>query len=91
MTWVFRDHEMTNVIQLDSATSAKLRAANGPAELVDESGQPIGRYSPLTPAEPLCPWDPDFTVEDAERIYAENDGMTFEQFLKEWNAQTCIK
>lgn len=70
-------------IKLDQATIEKLRSSTGPVDFVDEHGQFIGRYRQITPNEPLCPWEADFTVHDAERVFRENDGTTIEEFWKE--------
>jgi hypothetical protein len=70
-------------LQLATVTPEVLRSLREPTDIVDSGGQVVGRYSPRQPAEPLCPWDPDFTVEDAERIYQEGDGTTIEEFWRE--------
>ena len=44
-----------------------LAQATGPVDLLDRSGNKVGRYIPEASAEPLIPWDPSITREELDR------------------------
>ena len=52
------------VLIADAALRARLAGLTGPADIVDEDGRKLGRFTP----EPFCPWDPTLTPEEADRI-----------------------
>jgi hypothetical protein len=58
--------------------AAALDRATGPVALKTQSGRTLGRYTP----EPLCPWDPTLTPEEAERIANEPGGCTLAEIWK---------
>jgi hypothetical protein len=71
------------VIQLDSVATAKLRASSGPVEFIDDKGELIGQFQRIAADQPLVPWDPNYTLEDARRDDAEGGGSSIEEFWKE--------
>jgi len=55
----------------------------GRSKTVELRDEPTGaRMATLTP-EPLCPWDPALTHEEAQRRIAEPGGMTLAEFRKQ--------
>jgi hypothetical protein len=63
----------------DASLPARLAVLTEPAEIVDEKGRTLGRYIP----EPLCPWDPTLTLEEADRIANEPEEFTLDEILRE--------
>ncbi len=55
-----------------------------PLEFRDDSGELVGRLTPVqapVPKEPLVPWDPTITQQDLDRI-AQEPGFTFDEVKK---------
>jgi hypothetical protein len=68
----------------DATLPSKLATLTEPAEIVDVDGRKLGRFLPEPAAqEPLCPWDPTLTVEEADRIADEPSGTTLAEFWKQ--------
>jgi len=71
-------------LQLEAVTGEKLRTLKEVTDIVDSDGEVVGQYRPVVWDEnALCPWDPTFTVEDADRIFNEGGGMTIEEFWRQ--------
>ncbi|MFO0822001.1 MAG: hypothetical protein U0792_02600 [Gemmataceae bacterium] len=47
----------------------------------DAGGRRLGTLTPET-AEPLCPWEPSLTIEEARKRIQEPGGMTLTEFRK---------
>ena len=63
---------------------AEFIARHVPVEFRDDTGEVVGRFTPVQPVlppEPLVPWDPTITQEDLDRIAAE-PGVTFDEVKK---------
>jgi hypothetical protein len=62
----------------DAALREKLIGLTGPADILDESGRKLGRFTPEPAAtEPLCPWEPTLTEEEIERRIRESKGRSW--------------
>ena len=57
-----------------------LTEARQPVEFRTDGGQAMGTFQPK--AEPICPWEPDLTVEEMERRKAEPGAMPVSEFLR---------
>ena len=51
----------------DASLPAKLASVTEVVEIVDPSGRKLGKFTPESVAEPLCPWEPTLTKEEIER------------------------
>ena len=69
---------MSRVI-VQNALGAQLSGIKETVVLEDETGRRLGKFTP----EPLCPWDPSLTLEEAERIANESEGYTLDEILRE--------
>jgi hypothetical protein len=63
----------------DATLPAKLAALTEPAEIVDQTGRKLGRFTPAA----FCPWDPTLTPEEADRIADEPEGYALDEVLRE--------
>jgi hypothetical protein len=55
----------------------------GQAKTVELRDEPTGRRVGTLAPEPLCPWDPTLTREEALRLIQEPGGMTLAEFRKQ--------
>jgi hypothetical protein len=69
---------MSRVI-IQSSLGAQLSGIKETVVLEDETGRRLGKFTP----EPLCPWDPSLTLEEADRIVDETEGYTLEEIMRE--------
>jgi hypothetical protein len=76
-------------LKLDAAIVAQLRALNGPAAVVDESGKVIGHFTPAIkpPVYPHpedgCPYSP----EELQRMRNSGKGRPLKEIWRELGAQ----
>lgn len=71
-------------LPLEAVTGEKLRTLKEVTDIVDTDGEVVGQYRPVVWDEnALCPWNLTFTLEDADRIFNEDDGMTIEGFWRQ--------
>ena len=54
-------------------------------EFRDESGGTLAKYAKVI--EPLCPWRPELTREDVDRISAAGGGIPLSEFWKRMGVQ----
>jgi hypothetical protein len=67
----------------DAALREKLLGLTGPADIIDESGRKLGRFTPEPAAtEPLCPWDPSLTPEKIDQMLETEGGLTLAEIFR---------
>jgi hypothetical protein len=74
-----------NRITVDSSLTSKLDALDAPVEVVDETGRTLGHFVPTTAAVRAddCP----FSVDELQRMRAENGGRSLEEIWKSLGAE----
>lgn len=76
--------EKVGTLTEDGKLFAEFIARHVPVEFRDDSGEVVGRYTPIQPAippEPLVPWVPMITQEDLDRRMA-GPFVTFNEVKK---------
>ena len=80
MVALFVDGQKVGTLEDNPDVLTRLVDSGKPVEFRATDGKTLGAFNPA--AEPLCPWEPSLTPEEARRRIEEPGGMTLAEFRK---------